>query len=81
MTLVLQHLIAHARALANDGPCVEGHAWSCEGQGGRSCPHEGTERACAYASQAVYVCTRCGEMDYGDAGGPGAADCARGCKR
>lgn len=69
----LQHLIAEARALANDHPCeTTGHLWETEG--GRRCPR-GSENC----SQAVYRCARCGEWDYGQPGGPGAQDCARPC--
>lgn len=73
--LGLQHLIAEARALANDHPCsTSGHVW--ESDGGRSCPHVTDEdpNGCG-ASQAVYRCARCGTFDYGERGGPGHADC------
>lgn len=79
MTDCLNNLIAEARALANDNPCTTvGHAWKSEG--GRRCPHAGdddSDDGCG-ASQAVYVCARCGQYDYGESGGPGAADCAGG---
>jgi hypothetical protein len=80
MTLALQQLVGHARALANDGPCVESHKWITDG--GRACPHSDdgeTTWGCG-GSQAVYVCERCGEQDYGYPGGPGHADCERGCR-
>lgn len=48
-----------------------GHKWSAENTGGRPCP-----RGCVTCSQPVYVCTRCGELDYGERGGPGARECA-----
>ena len=73
----LTRLVAQARSLANDGPCAEGHLWVTDG--GRSCPHADTDRDCG-GSQAVYVCDRCGAQDYGDPGGPGHADCVKGCR-
>lgn len=78
MTAALLHLVAQARALANDHPCTTaGHNWQSEG--GRRCPHavDELDEGCG-ASQAVYRCARCGAYDYGEAGGPGAADCAGG---
>lgn len=72
----LQHLIAEARGLANDHPCLAvGHQW--ESDGGRHCP--GCPRG--HTSQTVYVCARCGGYDYGEPGGPGAADCEHYCDR
>lgn len=68
----LQHLIAEAVALGGADLCAAGHDWQSEG--GRSCPRGGTT-----ASQAVYRCARCGVYDYGEPGGPGAADCAKPC--
>jgi hypothetical protein len=51
-----------------------GHEWvSC---GARPCPKELTDNC----SQTVYACKRCGEIDYGYPGGPGAADCDHICK-
>jgi hypothetical protein len=51
-----------------------GHEWiSC---GGRACP-KGLDSEC---SQTVYSCKRCGVMDYGDPGGPGAAECEALCE-
>ena len=51
------------------------HAWKMEG--GRPCP-----RDVPGCSQAAYRCARpgCGAYDYGEPGGPGAADCI-GCTR
>lgn len=58
MTAELQHLIAEARGLANDHPCLStGHLW--KSFGGRHCSDCGN-------SKAVYECERCGECDYGD---------------
>lgn len=74
---VLQHLVAEARALANDHPCrTVGHEWQSEG--GRRCPHATDDDDGCGASQAVYRCARCGAYDYGEPGGPGAEDCAAG---
>lgn len=76
--LDLQHLIAVARALANDHPCATtGHVW--ESDGGRLCPRAaGDDYEGCGASQAVYRCARCGQYDYGEPGGPGHADCRAG---
>ena len=68
----LDELIAEARGLANDHPCVREHLWGSVG--GRSCP-----RGSKNYSQTVYRCQRCGEYDYGYRGGPGAADCEQPC--
>ena len=66
----LRALIAEAALLGGDNLCAAGHAW--ESDGGRACAlGDGN------CSQAVYRCTRCGEWDYGEPGGPGAEDCAR----
>lgn len=79
MTVDLRNLIAEARSLANDHPCISsGHDWKSEG--GRPCPRSGTDGECGHSSQAVYVCARCGQYDYGEPGGPGHADCERGCR-
>lgn len=70
----IQHLIAEATALGGGNLCVLGHRW--EAQGGRYCPL-GQDANC---SQTVYVCSICGEYDYGEVGGPGEADCIQlGC--
>lgn len=75
MTLAtLEYLIAEARGLANDHPCVREHAW--ESEGGRHCPKDLTDGC----SQTVYRCARCGEYDYGDKGGPGHRDCVETCR-
>lgn len=75
MTAALNALVAEARSLANDDPCRSvGHAWDTDG--GRSCPKfEGVD-----CSQPVFRCTRCGEYDYGDKGGPGHRFCDRECR-
>lgn len=57
-----------------------GHDWRPDG--GRSCSNheEGKPCSAAYPSQPVFVCGRCGEIDYGERGGPGwqaCQDCAR----
>ena len=56
-TVDLQHLIAEARGLANDHPCVREHLW--RSTGGRHCSDCG-------GSKAVFESARCGECDYGD---------------
>lgn len=79
MTEALLHLVAEARALANDHPCTtQGHDWVTDG--GRTCPHsdDGESTWGCGGSQAVYRCVRCGEYDYGEPGGPGHADCSGG---
>lgn len=70
----LNHLIAEARALGGENLCVNGHAW--RSIGGRRCPNDWTDGC----SQMVYECRTCGEVDYGEPGGPGALDC-EGCRR
>lgn len=45
------------------------HQWTTEG--GRSCPKE----VYGHCTQVVYVCSVCGEYDYGDKGGPAWNDC------
>lgn len=66
----LNRLIAEASVLAGgQHQCaVLGHVW--ETTGGRQCP-----RGAAAASQLVYECKSCGQVDYGEAGGPGHIDC------
>ena len=64
----LVELIAEATALGGTDLCAAGHAWQTEG--GRLCAYD-----CG-ASQPVYRCSRCGQYDYGDAGGPARAECA-----
>ena len=74
----LQQLVGQARALANDHPCkAHGHAW--QSIGGRVCPHP-DEVGSGRCSQTVYECERCGLVDYGERGGPGAADCVASCR-
>lgn len=73
----LQHLIAEATALAGGNTCASGHDW--ESAGGRQCPHDHGD--IASCSQTVYECRRCGEVDYGQRGGPGHADCGDGPER
>lgn len=70
--MTLRHLISEAVALAGGNTCASGHDWGTDG--GRSCPHGAIQ-----CSQTVYKCVRCGEYDYGEAGGPGHDDCLRGC--
>lgn len=75
MNTTLTTLIQRARTELGSTACQEGrHTWGFEG--GRCCPHDLTENC----SQAVYVCIVCGTQDYGGAGGPGHADCERGCR-
>lgn len=69
----LVHLVAEARSLANDDPCVVKHIW--ESDGGRACPRFDQHQC----SQTVYRCARCGEYDYGQAGGPAHDECHNGC--
>jgi hypothetical protein len=69
MTAILTDLIREAAHIAAPDDCgAHGHAW--ESDGGRSCP-----RGADGCSQTVYRCTRCGEYDYGDKGGPAHAEC------
>ncbi len=69
----LRHLVAEAVALAGGNLCSIAHEWDMDG--GRACPHG--ERC----SQPVYRCTRCGEFDYGNPGGPAYLECANTCQR
>ena len=70
-------LIREAVALGGGDLCASGHDWQSEG--GRPCPNADTDEHCISASQPVFRCARCGEWDYGEPGGPGAAACARPC--
>lgn len=74
----LEQLISQAQGLANDHPCKSfGHNW--KGIGGRKCPNSHETASC---SQTVFECARCGDIDYGEKGGPGwleSEDCARAC--
>ncbi len=72
---MLKHLIAEAVALAGGNLCASGHEW--ESEGGRGCPKYEN----AGCSQTVYVCTRCGEYDYGGKGGPSHHECFVTCNR
>jgi hypothetical protein len=64
-------LVAQARM---DHPCSQGHDWQTDG--GRRCEAKGEP---CEQSQPVYRCTRCGDWDYGEPGGPGHADCITYC--
>jgi hypothetical protein len=68
----LHQLIAEAALLGGTNLCAAGHEW--KSTGGRGC-------ACFSHnhSQPTYECVRCGEVDYGDRGGPGYEDCTRHC--
>ena len=72
---MLKHLIAEAVALGGGNLCAAGHDW--ESEGGRTCP----KYEDADCSQTVYVCTRCGEYDYGNKGGPSHHECFVKCHR
>ena len=72
---MLKHLIAEAVALAGGNLCASRHEW--ESEGGRGCPKYEN----AGCSQTVYVCTRCGEYDYGGKGGPSHHECFVTCNR
>lgn len=75
MTPTLLQLIGQARAFANDHPCKSfGHQW--DNDGGRACRRSDDAGGDCDGSQPVLVCARCGEIDYGYAGGP--ADCDSG---
>lgn len=63
----IQQLVTQARL---DQPCATmGHDWVTDG--GRHCPRA---EDCG-GSQTVYRCAACGEMDYGEPGGPGYHEC------
>lgn len=69
----LDDLIFDAQTELGSDACRNGkHMW--ESEGGRGCPHE--PNGGGTCSQAVYRCSVCGAYDYGEPGGPGAADCA-----
>lgn len=77
MTFELERLIAEASTELGSAACRAGkHDW--EAEGGRPCGHDDCE---GHRSQPVYRCRTCGAWDYGEPGGPGAADCARFCHR
>lgn len=74
----LEAIIFEAATELGSDACRSGkHQWQSEG--GRGCPRNPNGGPCG---QAVYRCTVCGAYDYGEPGGPGAADCAAtaGCK-
>lgn len=75
MTLALRQLVADAERLAGADPCHGGALCKWDSEGGRPCP-EGYRDDCG---QAAYRCLACGAYDYGEPGGPGAADCAAQC--
>lgn len=72
-TRKLSYLVAEAVALGGGNLCAAGHEW--ESYGGRACPFGSFS-----CSQPVYRCTRCGDYDYGEKGGPAHDECTR-CKR
>jgi len=68
----IQRLIDEAAHLAgNPHPCSlpQGHRW--EFTGARACSDCDGE-------QSVYQCSRCGQFDYGERGGPAWDECQRG---
>ena len=70
----LQQLIKDAKTFGS-AACMEGiHQWVTEG--GRGCPKE----AYGHCSQTVYVCSACGEYDYGYKGGPAWSECFERCQ-
>lgn len=73
MIAELDELIAEARGLACDHPCVRGHVYESEGD--RACPKGGS-----HCSQTAYRCARCGQWDYGEPGGPAHAECFQSCQ-
>lgn len=78
MTRALEALIAEARGLANDHPCAtSGHVW--EWSGGRACPNR-DDLEWVECSMSVFVCVRCGSVDYGERGGPGDRECRNHCR-
>lgn len=69
MNMSLASLIREAEQTVYVPSCQKnGHAW-VEHDCARGCPRGGD------GSQQVYVCANCGDMDYGDKGGPGYRDC------
>lgn len=69
----IHNLICEAVALAGGNLCASGHAWVTEG--GRPCPYD-FAHGC---TQTVFKCSRCGDYDYGDIGGPGYIECKSRC--
>ena len=77
MSLTLPQLVAQARL---DDVCQHGHDWQTDSA--RGCQrHEDEGLETCQGSQSCYVCARCGEIDYGERGGPGYADCVTYCGR
>jgi hypothetical protein len=74
-TSTLDALISDARAIAgnDDGRMHKGRLWKFAG--GRSCPIGWDD-----CSQAVFRCAKTDDWDYGEPGGPGAADCRENCE-
>ena len=74
----LGQLIIEARTLAGGAhPCNElGHRWRFAG--GRLCTRVDPE-GCPNQSQSVFECDVCGDVDYGEPGGPGWNDCEDNC--
>ena len=70
-TLTLPQLIESAKLESVCGHV--GHDW--RSTGGRACPADLTDSC----DQAVYQCARCGDVDYGEEGGPGWLDCDNTC--
>lgn len=72
----LQQLITEAANLGGAvHPCIAlGHDWRTFG--GRACPFANElGGGCPNEGQAVEECARCGDVDYGDPGGPGHIHC------
>lgn len=74
MAETLRNLITQASSLAGDNLCATDHDW--HSNGGRPCPHDFVD-SLGYecTGQTVYQCSRCGEYDYGDPGGPAFNEC------
>lgn len=74
MSGTLFQLIEQAKAAAGGGLCTAvGHDW--QSIGGRICPRAPRDALGSNFSQTVYECVRCGDVDYGDPGGPRHRDC------
>lgn len=67
----LQLLIYEAMNLGGTPTCAGGCDWQSDAA--RACPH-----GSGSCSQGAYVCSRCGDVDYGYEGGPGWRDCEHG---
>lgn len=72
-TIVLQHLVAEARAAADPAPL-----WVDEG--GRACPHGQSEDYLDGCSQPVFRLAGTEVYDYGSRGGPGWNWCRDNCR-